>query len=87
MRSQSTLQRSKALERERGGQLAVGAGDAVVNSGVLSDEDLRKVKTGLTKKDFDHYRELVKPKEAERFWDIRPAAAEKGKIVSIEARG
>lgn len=35
---------------------------------------------------FNHYRELVKPKEAERFWDIRPAAAEKGKIVSIEAR-
>ena len=36
---------------------------------------------------FDHYRELVKPKEAERFWNIRPAAAEKGKIVPIEARG
>jgi len=36
---------------------------------------------------FDHYRELVKPKEAERFWSIRPAAAEKGKIVPIEARG
>ena len=33
---------------------------------------------------FDHYRELVKPKEAERFWDIRPAASEK--IVPIEGR-
>jgi integrase len=36
---------------------------------------------------FNHYRELVKPKEAERFWSIRPAATEKGKIVPIEARG
>src|SRR5947207_13985612 len=35
---------------------------------------------------FDHYRELVKPKEAERFWTIRPAVAEKGKIVPLEAR-
>ncbi len=26
---------------------------------------------------FRHYRELVKPKEAERFWNIRPAAVEK----------
>ena len=33
------------------------------------------------------YRELVKPKDAERFWNIRPAVAEKGKIVPIEARG
>ncbi len=36
---------------------------------------------------FDHYRELVKPKEAERFWNVRPAATENEKIVSIEARG
>jgi len=25
---------------------------------------------------FDHYRELVKPKDAERFWNIRPAQAQ-----------
>jgi hypothetical protein len=26
---------------------------------------------------FAHYRELVKPKEAERYWNIRPAAVTK----------
>ena len=26
---------------------------------------------------FNHYRELVKPKEAERYWNIRPATTEK----------
>jgi integrase len=30
---------------------------------------------------FAHYRELVRPKEAERYWNIRPAATEK--IVSL----
>jgi integrase len=33
---------------------------------------------------FAHYRELVKPKEAERFWDIRPAATEK--VVHLSAK-
>jgi len=33
---------------------------------------------------FGHYRELVKPKDAERYWNIKPARA--GKIVSIVAR-
>ena len=33
---------------------------------------------------FAHYRELVKPKEAERFWSIRPAQTKN--IVSMEAR-
>jgi integrase len=32
---------------------------------------------------FAHYRELVKPKDAERFWNIRPAT--KGKIVQLGA--
>ena len=35
---------------------------------------------------FRHYRELVKPRDGERFWNVRPAATEKGKIVAIEAR-
>jgi hypothetical protein len=26
---------------------------------------------------FAHYRELVKPKEAERYWGVRPAKTEK----------
>jgi integrase len=30
---------------------------------------------------FAHYRELVKPKEAERYWNIRPAA--RGKVLSF----
>jgi hypothetical protein len=30
---------------------------------------------------FAHYRELVKPKDAERYWNITPAATEK--IVSL----
>jgi hypothetical protein len=34
---------------------------------------------------FDHYRELVKPTEAERFWNVRPASTEK--ILPIETRG
>jgi integrase len=33
---------------------------------------------------FEHYRQLVKPKEAERYWNIRPAAKEK--IVPLMAR-
>ena len=32
---------------------------------------------------FRHYRELVKPKEAARYWQIRPAAATRNKIVAI----
>jgi hypothetical protein len=34
---------------------------------------------------FAQYRELVKPKDAERYWTIRPAAAGK-KIVPLMAR-
>jgi hypothetical protein len=26
---------------------------------------------------FDHYRELVKPKDADRYWNITPATTEK----------
>ena len=33
---------------------------------------------------FRHYRELVKPKEAERYWNIRPATSEK--VVQIAAQ-
>jgi integrase len=33
---------------------------------------------------FAHYRELVKPKEAERYWNIRPTASEK--VVQIVAQ-
>jgi integrase len=33
---------------------------------------------------FAHYRELVKPKEAERYWNIRPAT--KNKVVPLVAR-
>ena len=31
---------------------------------------------------FKHYRELVKPKDAERFWQIKPGAASE-KVVSL----
>jgi hypothetical protein len=34
---------------------------------------------------FAHYRELVKPKDADRYWTIRPAAAGR-KIVPLVAR-
>ena len=33
---------------------------------------------------FNHYRALVKPKDAERFWKIKPAATEK--VVPLVAR-
>lgn len=33
---------------------------------------------------FNHYRALVKPKEAERYWNLKPAATEK--VVSLVAR-
>jgi hypothetical protein len=33
---------------------------------------------------FRHYRELVKPKEAERYWSIRPTTTEK--IVPLVAQ-
>jgi integrase len=32
---------------------------------------------------FEHYRQLVKPKDAERYWNIRPAAQEK--VVQLAA--
>lgn len=34
---------------------------------------------------FAHYRELVKPKDAARFWEIRPSAAAGEKIVAMTA--
>jgi hypothetical protein len=33
---------------------------------------------------FEHYRELVRPKEGERYWNIRPA--EKEKVVPLVAQ-
>jgi integrase len=35
---------------------------------------------------FAHYRELVKPKDAERYWQIKPADRGVGKVVSFPAR-
>ena len=32
---------------------------------------------------FSHYRELVKPKDAERYWNLRPASTDTQKIVAI----
>lgn len=32
---------------------------------------------------FRHYRELVKPKDAERYWDIRPSKAAEKKVVQL----
>ena len=34
---------------------------------------------------FAHYRELVRPKDAERYFSIRPASEAAGKIVAIGA--
>jgi integrase len=34
---------------------------------------------------FAHYRELVKPKEAEKYWNLLPTAAASSKVVSISA--
>jgi integrase len=34
---------------------------------------------------FDHYRQLVRPADAARYWKISPASAAKGKIVAISA--
>jgi integrase len=34
---------------------------------------------------FQHYRELVKPKEAERYWQITPSAGVSSKVVSLSA--
>jgi integrase len=34
---------------------------------------------------FAHYREIVKPKDAERYWKITPSASESQKVVSIAA--
>jgi integrase len=33
---------------------------------------------------FNHYRQLVRPKDAERYWNITPAAKEK--VVQLAAR-
>jgi integrase len=34
---------------------------------------------------FEHYRQLVRPKEAARYWEICPASDAKRKIVAISA--
>ncbi len=34
---------------------------------------------------FEHYRQLVKPKEAARYWQLRPSAAAGEKVVSMRA--
>jgi integrase len=34
---------------------------------------------------FEHYRQLVRPKEAARYWKICPVSAARGKIVAISA--
>lgn len=34
---------------------------------------------------FAHYRELVKPKAAEKFWNLSPTADASSKVVSISA--
>ena len=34
---------------------------------------------------FEHYRELVTPKDAGRFWNIRPAAKEKVAPLVVRA--
>jgi hypothetical protein len=34
---------------------------------------------------FDHYRQLVRPADAARYWKISPASAARGKIVAISA--
>jgi hypothetical protein len=33
---------------------------------------------------FNHYRQLVRPKEAERYWNLKPAATEK--VVPLVTR-
>lgn len=38
--------------------------------GPIAEADLRKVKTGLTKKDYDHYRQLLLEKRAEILGDV-----------------
>jgi len=34
---------------------------------------------------FNHYRALVKPKEAERYWTIRPLSLATKKVVAFKA--
>jgi len=34
---------------------------------------------------FAHYRELVKPKDAEKYWDLSPSVDASSKVVSISA--
>jgi len=35
---------------------------------------------------FRHYRQLVRPKDAERYWQIKPADRTGAKVVSFSAR-
>jgi len=32
---------------------------------------------------FNHYRQLVRPKDAERYWNIRPVAGTDRKVVAM----
>ena len=35
---------------------------------------------------FQHYRQIVKPKDAERYWNLSPTAGASSKVVSISSR-
>lgn len=48
----------------------VPAADVPVNETALTDDDLRKVKTKLSKKDIEHYRDLLMQKRAEILGDV-----------------
>jgi len=50
--------------------------NAALTANLLRHENTRTL--------FAHYRELVKPKDAEKYWQIKPAA-ENGKVVSMAA--
>jgi integrase len=52
----------------------------------FKDAKALALEMGHTNEDmiFTNYRQLVKPKEAERYWNIRPAAT--AKIIPIAAR-
>lgn len=53
-----------------GDDAGLGPAGADSEGGFLPDEELRKVKTGLSKRDLDHYRRLLLEKRAEIMGDV-----------------
>ena len=67
--AKSAKSKSRDVPKNLGNRAAPTSSDAPVLE-TISEEELRKVKTGLTKRDLDHYRKLLREKRSEILGDV-----------------